>query len=161
MRGEIDNFTRGSQLLSHKFLMFKSGFGLLMLLHLGLTALTAILFVAYNSTEHERYLAMMRGEALGWQWMELDPTKAMWIETAKGAKITLTWAQAVTHPVLQRGCDGPAVVRDCLWQFCRWHPCCHRLVCLKAYWPLRTSGQRTARCASDLPQAAHQGTQSP
>jgi type IV conjugative transfer system coupling protein TraD len=112
MRGEIDNFTRGSQLLSHKFLMFKSGFGLLMLLHLGLTALTAILFVVYNSTEHERYLAMMRGEALGWQWMELDPTKAMWIETAGGGKITLTWAQAVTHPVLQRGWQA---VMDPLW----------------------------------------------
>jgi type IV conjugative transfer system coupling protein TraD len=103
VRSEIDNFTRGSQLLSHKFLMFKSGFGLLMILHLGLIALTAFLFVGLNSTEHERYLALMRGEALIWQWMELDPTKAIWIETEAGAKISLTWAQALTHPVVERG----------------------------------------------------------
>lgn len=102
MRREVDNFTRGSQLISHKFMMFRSGVGLLLIIHLLIVLVSSSGWMWATTTEHEQYLAWMRLEAYGWRYFELDPSKEMFIQTQAGHILTMTWAQALTHPVLTR-----------------------------------------------------------
>jgi hypothetical protein len=80
-RGEIlrntDNFTRGSQLISHQFTMFFAGIKIPLLMWVGIFIVIYWIMLSAVMGENEVQLCAMRLYASVWSWLEFNPYKQM------------------------------------------------------------------------------------
>jgi hypothetical protein len=102
MKRNLDNFTRGSQLLGHFSFMFAAG--------IKGPAIIAVIVLGWMSwwmlstglSDNETYLIWMRAYAAGYTFMEFDPHKEVAIETVFGATIHLPISAVQTFPPVLR-----------------------------------------------------------
>ncbi len=80
-RGEVlrntDNFTRGSQLISHQFTMFFAGIIIPLLMWLGIFVVIYWIMLSAVMGENEVQLCAMKLYSAVWGWLEFSPYKQM------------------------------------------------------------------------------------
>ena len=92
------NFTRGSQLITHEFLMWFSSakMPLLVWFFTFLVALSIVLALLLH--EHEVQMILMRIYAAGWSFMEFNPRKVLNLTLPSGRVIPAPVSMIASHP---------------------------------------------------------------
>ena len=92
------NFTRGSQLITHEFLMWfaSAKMPLLVWFFTFLVALSIVLALLLH--EHEVQMILMRIYAAGWSFMEFNPRKILNLTLPSGEVIPAPISMIASHP---------------------------------------------------------------
>lgn len=95
------NFTRGSQLFHHEVLMTWAGVRLPLIIWVvtALILLCGLGFFTFKNQEVQ--LVLMRLMAVTWNWMSLDPTKAVNLTLPTGDVVRGTMQMVPSHPAVE------------------------------------------------------------
>lgn len=115
MKRNLDNFTRGSQLLGHFGFMFAAGLKGPLIVALIVVVGTSWWMLSGGLSDHESYLVWMRIYASIYGFMEFDAHKQVAIETAYGGTVTLPMAFVERFPPVARAWSHMvAIMEDAL-----------------------------------------------
>ncbi|NBW75861.1 MAG: conjugal transfer protein TraD [Sphingomonadaceae bacterium] len=92
------NFTRGSQLITHEFLMWFSSARLPLLFWLIVFALVFAAALALKLREYEIQMILMKIYAAGWLFMEFNPGKIINLTVASGEVLPAPIGMVASHP---------------------------------------------------------------
>ena len=92
------NFTRGSQLITHEFLMWFSSAKLPVMVWAILFAVIFSIALALKLREYEIQMILMKIYAAGWTFMELSSTKIINLTVASGEVIPAPVNLVAYHP---------------------------------------------------------------
>lgn len=95
------NFTRGSQLFHHEVLMTWAGIRLPLYTWVGTTLLLLFVLGFFTFKNHEVLLVLQRGLAVVWDWMSLDPMKAVNLTLPSGQIVQGTMGMVPYHPAVE------------------------------------------------------------
>ncbi len=92
------NFTRGSQLITHEFLMWFSSAKMPLLVWFFTFLLALSIVLALLLHEHEVQMILMRIYAAGWSFMEFNPRKILNLTLPSGRVIPAPVSMIASHP---------------------------------------------------------------
>jgi type IV conjugative transfer system coupling protein TraD len=95
------NFTRGSQLFHHEVLMTWAGVKLPLYTWLATTIVLLFALGFFTFENHEVHLVIMRGLATLWNWVSLNPEKAVNLTLPNGQIVQGHMAMVPYHPAVQ------------------------------------------------------------
>ena len=95
------NFTRGSQLFHHEVLMTWAGVKLPLYTWLATTIVLLFALGFFTFEKHEVHLVIMRGLATLWNWVSLNPEKAVNLTLPNGQIVQGHMAMVPFHPAVQ------------------------------------------------------------
>lgn len=95
------NFTRGSQLFHHEVLMTWAGVKLPLYTWLATTTVLLFALGFFTFKNHEVHLVIMRGLATLWNWVSLNPEKAVNLTLPNGQIVQGHMAMVPYHPAVQ------------------------------------------------------------
>lgn len=95
------NFTRGSQLFHHEVLMTWAGIKLPLYTWIATTAVLLFALGAFTFKNHEIHLVIMRGLATVWNWVGLNPDKAVNLTLPSGQVVQGHMPMVPYHPAVQ------------------------------------------------------------
>lgn len=92
------NFTRGSQLITHEYMMWFASVKMPLLVWFFTFCLALSLVLALLLHEHEVQMILMRLYAVGWGFMEFNPRKIINLTLPSGEVIPAPIAMVASHP---------------------------------------------------------------
>ena len=92
------NFTRGSQLITHEYLMWFASARLPFLVWLFTFLFVLSVVLALRLHEHEIEMILMRIYAAGWAFMEFSPSKVINLTVPSGEVIPAPISMVASHP---------------------------------------------------------------
>jgi len=92
------NFTRGSQLITHEFLMWFSSAKMPLLVWFFTFCVALSIVLALLLHEHEVQMILMRIYAAGWSFMEFNPRKILNLTLPSGRVIPAPVSMIASHP---------------------------------------------------------------
>lgn len=92
------NFTRGSQLITHEFLMWFSSAKMPLLVWFFTFLLSLSIVLALLLQNHEVQMILMRIYAAGWSFMEFSPSKILNLTLPSGRVIPAPVSMIASHP---------------------------------------------------------------
>lgn len=95
------NFTRGSQLFHHEILMTWAGIRIPLYTWIGTTILLLFVLGYFTFENHEVHLVLMKLLSSVWEWMSLDPMKAINLTLPSGRIVQGTMAMVPHHPAVE------------------------------------------------------------
>lgn len=102
MKRNLDNFTRGSQLLGHFGFMFAAGLKGPLIIAALVTSWTSWWTLSSALTDYEIYLIWMRVYAAAYGFMEFSPDKLVTVKTAFGGTMQLPIGMLASFPPVVR-----------------------------------------------------------
>ncbi|WP_390478506.1 type IV secretion system DNA-binding domain-containing protein [Altererythrobacter sp. MTPC7] len=101
MKRNAGNFTRGSQLFHHEILMTWAGIRIPLYTWIGTTTLLLVVLGYFTFENHEVHLVLMKLLSSVWEWMSLDPMKAINLTLPSGRIVQGTMAMVPHHPAVE------------------------------------------------------------
>ncbi len=92
------NYTRGSQLIVHEFMMWWGSSKIPILIILGIFAILYCVALAITLREHEVQMILMRSYAWMWELMKLNPDKVTNLTLRDGSVVTAHMDMIASHP---------------------------------------------------------------
>lgn len=96
-----DNFTRGSQLFHHQMMMTWAGVRLPIFVWFFTTLVVLVILSFIYFQKHEIQLVLMRTLSVLWDWVALDPMKAVNLKLPNGRIAEITMHGVPFHPAVQ------------------------------------------------------------
>ncbi|HMS20505.1 type IV secretion system DNA-binding domain-containing protein [uncultured Sphingorhabdus sp.] len=106
------NYTRGSQLIVHEFMMWWGSSKIPILMILGIFAILYSVALAITLREHEVQMILMRSYAWMWEIMKLNPDKVTNLTLRDGSVVTAHMDMIASHPQIAAAW---ATATKCFW----------------------------------------------
>lgn len=106
------NYTRGSQLIVHEFMMWWGSSKIPILIVMGVFVVLYCLALAVTLREHEVQMILMRSYAWGWEVMKLNPDKVTNLTLRDGSIVTAHMDMIASHPQIA---SAWATASKCFW----------------------------------------------